>query len=63
VNSIPGTLDQAQERLAVDTGTLDTLIQWRNPKVKASIEDLAAGFDATYAMVLKLADWVDSHEE
>jgi hypothetical protein len=63
VNSIHGTLDQAQERLAVDTGTLDTLIQWRNPKVKASIEDLAAGFDATYAMVLKLADWVDSHEE
>ncbi|MCF7975324.1 MAG: hypothetical protein K9N55_16025 [Phycisphaerae bacterium] len=62
VSSIQGTLDQAGERFEVETATLETLIQWRNTKVKVQNEALIAGFDATYGVILKLADWVDSHE-
>jgi hypothetical protein len=61
-NSIQGTLSQTREALAVETSTLELLLQWRDPKVKAPKEALVAGFDATYAMILTLADWVDSHE-
>ncbi|NQV31139.1 MAG: hypothetical protein HQ515_00505 [Phycisphaeraceae bacterium] len=61
-NSIQGTLSQARETLAIETSTLELLLQWRNTKVKAPKEALVAGFDATYAMIVKLADWVDSHE-
>ncbi len=61
-NSIQGTLSQARESLSVETSTLELLIQWRKPKAKVSKEALIAGFDATYAMILELADWVDNHE-
>ena len=62
ISSIQGTLDQARETLGAETSTLELLIQWRNPKVKVAKEALVLGFDATYAMIEKLADWVDSHE-
>jgi hypothetical protein len=61
-NSVQGTLSQAKEILAIEISALELLIQWRAPKVKVSKEALVAGFDATYAMIEKLADWVDSHE-
>lgn len=62
VHSIQGTLDQAAESLGIETVTLERLTQWRNAKVKVESEALVAAFDDTYAVIVKLADWVDNHE-
>jgi hypothetical protein len=61
-NSIQGTLSQARETLGIETAALDTLVQWRNTKVKVKSDALILGFDATYTVIEQLADWVDSHE-
>jgi len=56
------TLDQAGQTLAVDTSVLNRLNQWRDGKMKVPGEALIAGFDDAYDVILKLTDWVDSHE-
>lgn len=61
-STIQGTLNQAREILQIDTAALNNLVQWRNPKVKVDADTLVIGFDQAYAVILKLADWVDAHE-